>query len=105
MAERASSLLCPSVCVIFLFFIASSFLLLFLVIPQKQKEVFFFSLKRKLGCSVITGKGAKGETEAETVNTASDSQSKRLDNRMEPATDMESFGSPPGAEWGPTMVA
>lgn len=29
----------------------------------------------------------------------------RLDSGMETATDMESFGSPLGAEWGPAMVA
>lgn len=28
-----------------------------------------------------------------------------LDSGMETATDTESFGSPPGAEWGPAMVA
>lgn len=59
------------------FFIASSFLLQFLVIgPPKNKRKCFFFLNRKLGCSVIIGEGAKGETEAETVNIASDSQPK-----------------------------
>lgn len=29
----------------------------------------------------------------------------RRDSGMEPVTDMEGFGSPLGAEWGPAMVA